>query len=303
VFFSKGVSLAFIRFRLLRHGYLRSPVPWREVSTNGIHGLYLIGDANRQPDVIVYYCHGGGFSMGSAYFYLEPLIALLALLSAHYTNPAVFALEYTLVPDATYPKQLEEVVAGYDHVLKLIENESSRVVVAGDSAGATLILSLLLHVAKASNYKKRRPGYATLISPWVTLIGSGNRDTKSDYLSKDSLHLYGTQYAGTYQNLLDPLVSPGCCTDLDWWVRASPIHGFYIAYGSEEVLGPETRELVDKLRSRNIHVTVTEQEKGIHAWVIASLFLEENFNARIKGMRELVTNIAANITPTRSSGM
>lgn len=30
VFFSKEVALPFLRFRMLRHGYLRSPVHWRE---------------------------------------------------------------------------------------------------------------------------------------------------------------------------------------------------------------------------------------------------------------------------------
>lgn len=35
VFFSKAVSLPFLRFRMLRHGYLRPPIPWREVNRVG----------------------------------------------------------------------------------------------------------------------------------------------------------------------------------------------------------------------------------------------------------------------------
>jgi hypothetical protein len=31
VFFSKMVALPFLRFRMLRHGYFRSPIQWREV--------------------------------------------------------------------------------------------------------------------------------------------------------------------------------------------------------------------------------------------------------------------------------
>lgn len=31
VFFSKEVALPFLYWRLLRHGYLRSPIPWKEV--------------------------------------------------------------------------------------------------------------------------------------------------------------------------------------------------------------------------------------------------------------------------------
>lgn len=30
IFFSKTVALPFMRWRMLRHGYLRAPVQWRE---------------------------------------------------------------------------------------------------------------------------------------------------------------------------------------------------------------------------------------------------------------------------------
>ena len=31
VFFSKAVALPFLRFRMLRHGFVHSPIRWREV--------------------------------------------------------------------------------------------------------------------------------------------------------------------------------------------------------------------------------------------------------------------------------
>ncbi|MCJ1246018.1 hypothetical protein MMC30_003222 [Trapelia coarctata] len=249
----------------------------------------------KPPDIIIYYCHGGGFSMGSTYFYLEPLLALLTLLKPHYQNPAIFALEYTLVPEASYPTQLSQTMAGYDHALSLVHNDASRICVAGDSAGATLILSLLLHLAQEPGGQTRRPGYATLISPWVTLASDNNRDTPSDYLSKESLQLYGSQYAATKENLSDPLVSPGCCVYLDWWTRAAPRNGMYIAFGSEEVLGLETRNLISRLEKSGVNISVREYASGIHAWAIASLFLEETIEERIRGMKELAKMVAWNI--------
>ena len=280
---------------MVRHGYLYSPIPWHEVSAKGIHGLYIVINATKPPDIILYYCHGGGFSMGSTYFYLEPLLALLTLLKPHYRNPAIFALEYTLVPEASYPTQLSQTMAGYDHVLSLVQNDASRICVAGDSAGATLVLSLLLRVAQEPNGQTRRPGYATLISPWVTLVSNQNRDTSSDYLSKQSLELYGSQYAATKEHLFDPLVSPGCCVSLDRWAQAAPHNGMYIAFGSEEVLGPETKSLISRLKKSGVNVSVREDPSGIHAWAIASLFLEETIEERIKGIRELVKMVAWNI--------
>ena len=235
--------------------------------------------------------------MGSAYFYIEPLLALLTMMTTHYENPAIFALDYALVPDATFPTQLLQTIAGYDHVLSLINYDASQVCVAGDSAGATLILSLLLHIAKHGGHNKRQPGYALLISPWATLVSNSNRDTLSDYISQETLQLYGRQYAGTHDNLFDPLVSPGCCMDLVWWANAAPLKGAYFAYGGEEVLAPETRQLISRWKKSGVSIKFREEVGGIHAWVIASLFLEDDMDKRVKGMVELVKMVKNAIPP------
>ena len=75
--------------------------------------------------------------MGSSHFYLEFLLTWVStLVQSGYRNPAIFALDYTLVPDASFPVQLEETCRGYEHVLTLAD--PSNVCVAGDSAGAFL---------------------------------------------------------------------------------------------------------------------------------------------------------------------
>ena len=232
--------------------------------------------------------------MGSSYFYLEFLLAWVSLLKeAGYRHPAIFALEYSLVPDAAYPTQLEETISGYNFVCS-ITGDSSRICVGGDSAGAALVLSLLLKIAESPSYEKRRPGYATLISPWVTMVTPNNRNTASDYLDADSLHLYGRQYAASERNLQDPLVSPGVCEDLDWWAKASPSSGFCILFGSEEVFGPEIRDLVAVLRKSGCAVGV--KEAGcVHAWPVATLFLSDTKEERQKGLRDLVKMITQNV--------
>ena len=288
VFFSKPVALPFTRFRMLRHGYIHLPITWQDVELENVSGVWISHDQRRRPDIVIYYCHGGGFSMGSSYFYLEFLIAWVALLKqAGYRNPAIFALEYTLVPDAAYPTQLEQTMAGYDHVRSKVE-DTSRICVAGDSAGATLVLTLLLYIAKQSDYEKSKPGFATLISPWTTLFSSQNRNTASDFLDKDSLHLYGRQYAGTAERLNDPLVSPGMCKDGMWWAKASPIKGFGVLFGSEELLGPELRDLIALWRKSGCHVSVREEPGAIHAWPVATLFLSDTQTERQKGLKDLV---------------
>ena len=282
---------------MLRHGFLHSPIPWREVDLDGVHGVYLSSDINAHPDLVVFYCHGGGFSMGSSYFYLEFLLAWVSLLQESYKNPAIFALEYTLVPDAAFPKQLEQTLKGFEYVCSTVE-DSSRVCVGGDSAGATLILSLLLHLARDPvSRDAMKPGLATLISPWTTLVSAHNRNTTSDFLNSDSLHLYACQYAGSSENLENPLVSPGNCKDVIWWARASPSAGFGVLFGSEEVLGPEMRELIALLRKSGCKVSVREDPGGIHAWPVVTLFLSDTQPERQRGLRDLVKMIKQAIPP------
>lgn len=36
VFFSKAVALPFLRFRMIRHGFWRSPIHWREIKIVGL---------------------------------------------------------------------------------------------------------------------------------------------------------------------------------------------------------------------------------------------------------------------------
>ncbi|KAH6625790.1 Alpha/Beta hydrolase protein [Boeremia exigua] len=288
VFFSKAVSLPFLRFRMLRHGIVTSPIRWTEVNRPDFRGVLIKHNQQEQPDIIVYYAHGGGFSMGSSYFYMEFLLAWVTLLkAAGYRNPALFALEYTLVPDATYPVQLHETLAGYQYVLSLAQS-STRVVVGGDSAGATLILSFLLYLTDHAELRHQQPGLAVMISPWVTIVSKNNRNTASDFLNDKSLEQYGRQYIGTKVSETNSMVSPGHCTDAKKWSDASPDYGWYFLYGSEEVLGPETRELISLLKSVDTQVDEWEEQGGIHAWPVASLYLGESREERLGGLQSMV---------------
>jgi len=237
--------------------------------------------------------------MGSSYFYLEFLLALLSLLSHNFKNPAIFSLEYSLVPDASHPTQLHQAIAGYRFLQSSIS--SSKIVVSGDSAGASITLSLLLYLGNNKNtlglgevngFVKEEPGMAVLISPWVTLISPKDKNTASDYLDADNLHQYAKQYAGNKISVNDPLISPGKCKDVASWRKAAPEHGFFFAYGAEEVFGPEIRELISLLEKASVRVEYVEEKGGIHAWPVASLFLCSTREERTKGLREIVKQIS-----------
>lgn len=228
--------------------------------------------------------------MGSAYFYIEFLLAWVSLLKSEggFSNPALFALEYTLVPEATYPAQVQQTLAGYKYCLEIADGEPQKICVSGDSAGATLILSLLLCMTDYANMRSKLPALAIPISPWATIISDKNQNTPSDYLNAESLHLYGSQYIGTKASAKDALVSPGACKDKAWWRRASPSKGWFFVYGAEEVFAPEAKDLIALLRDVGVKVEEHEEAGWIHAWPVVKLFLCNRQQERLGGLRSMV---------------
>lgn len=311
VFFSKWVAYPFLKFRLLRHGYLESPISYQEVDRKGVKGLWIIPDQDVMPDVVIYYAHGGGFSMGSSYFYLEFLMAWITCLKDRgLRNPAIFALEYTLVPEATWPRQFEETLKGYEFLYNFMGGDAANICVSGDSAGATLILSLLLSLDKQSTLGK--PGLAVLVSPWTHLFSSLNENTPSDYLDRDALHLYARQYVGEAPidenpnnpssphdekqkvfSTNDRLISPGLSSR---WQEASPQKGFCIVHGSEEVFAPGIQQMVKNMKRDGVTVRTTNEVRGgIHAWPVVNLFLGDSVEERMKGLNIMTDYVVSNM--------
>ncbi|KAI9736997.1 MAG: hypothetical protein M1834_000586 [Cirrosporium novae-zelandiae] len=308
---SKPVSCRFLKYRIFRHLYFwpfesLDPFTLERIEKNEFRGLLI--DGSVKPDIIIYYIHGGGFSLGSPYFYLEFLLAWLHLLQqVGFRSPCIFALEYDLVPDKTYPTQPEQAVAGYKYLISEIANkESDKIYVAGDSAGATLVLNLLLLIDNSQRVEEnsrspklsrrtplQKPRGCILISPWVTLISQKHQNTTSDYLDTNELHEYARKYiSGNYEKM--PLISPGRPENDEKWNDAMPSIPIFVIYGSEEVFAPEIRSWIGRLRrDQNIRVSEWQEQGQIHAWPVAALFLGNSRLQRLGGLRLIVNGIAS----------
>lgn len=223
--------------------------------------------------------------MGSSFFYLEFLLAVnVHLQKAGFKNPAIFALEYTLVPDATYPTQLNEALAAYQQVLSVVDR--GRICLGGDSAGGTLVLSMLLHMS-AYGHDHTLPAFAALFSPWIVLV-SNKRNAPSDYLDSQRLTNYGRLYsAKTPVN--DTIASPGSCRDMGWWKKAMPPKGMLCIYGTQELLYGEIHEFLRMLDE--IGDVVRIEEETIHVWPIAAIFLGTGIDERHKSLRNVASTI------------
>lgn len=156
------------------------------------------------PRTIVLYVHGGGFALGSVALYAEPLLRVLSYTKGHHVE--CVALEYELAPKARFPSQLLEALRCYAYLLEQERIPASRIVLAGDSAGGNLVMSMLLclHGQGSSRLGGREwsslplPARAVLMSPWLDLRPSCPHAAPLDIVSPANL----SQFAQVYTQIL-----------------------------------------------------------------------------------------------------
>jgi acetyl esterase/lipase len=143
----------------------------------------LDASAHGDDRAVVLYFHGGGYVFGSPRTHRN----LVSRIS-HVTGLPVLALDYRLPPVATLPAPIEDAIAAYRHLLDE-GHAPERIVVAGDSAGGHLALTLALHAAEAG---LPRPAALILLSPWADLTMSGasisHNATLDPFLPPIALH-------------------------------------------------------------------------------------------------------------------
>jgi acetyl esterase/lipase len=230
--------------------------------------------------------------MTSVYFYLEYLVTMLVSLRMQgFRNPAIFALDYTPVPEVSFNGQLAEATQGWDY---LVQNYTDcPIAVAGDSNGATLALSLLLHIARpypSAPLVAKKPDAAVLISPWTQLF-SVKQSNKSDYLSPKLLLRYAEKYVGEVGDTTNVYYSPGLCRSREWWTQAFPELGIYLTYGQEEILAPEIEQL-EGILSKCGRIKIEAQPNQIHAWPVIMNFLGRDRQSREAGIELTTSNLA-----------
>jgi acetyl esterase/lipase len=134
-----------------------------------VRGPRALGAAAHADDrAVVLYLHGGGYVFGSPRTHRN----LVSRIS-HVTGLPALSLDYRLPPVATLPAPIEDALAAYRHLLDE-GHAPQRIVVAGDSAGGHLALTLALHAVEAG---LPTPAALALLSPWTDLTLSGRSMT------------------------------------------------------------------------------------------------------------------------------
>ena len=177
-----------------------------------------------------------------------------------------------LMPAAKFPTQLTQMVLAVEHLLST-GLAPHNIQLAGDSAGANLILQLISHilhpVPDVPTLSAPLPlGGALLISPWISLSpkaeGSIVANGKKDVLSTQAWLQFGTfvleNTPESNHLLLDHINAP------DGWFDdiAKAVSKVLITAGDDECLVDSITVFAETIRKVHPQATYLVQENAIH---------------------------------------
>nr|WP_277348435.1 alpha/beta hydrolase [Planctomonas sp. JC2975] len=212
-------------------------------------------------DAVILAIHGGGFVGGSATTH-QRMFGHLAAAS----GIPVFAVEYGLVPDHTFPSQPDTVFEAYRELLASAARRSRdqaqpagerRIAIVGDSVGATLAIGL---AARVRDDGLPMPAGLLLASASTDFEAmGGSYDTGSDpFFTREVVRALADGYlAGTDPR--DPAAAP-LFTDL----RGFP--PVYLQVGAEESLLDDSRMLAERLHSAGVQTRLDAYEDQLHTF-------------------------------------
>jgi monoterpene epsilon-lactone hydrolase len=226
-------------------------VRYERVDAKGVHCEWFHPTGCDESRVLMY-LHGGGYVLGSIETHRDPVARLCAAAQVRGLVP-----EYRLAPEHPFPAQLHDAVGAYRWLLGR-GIAPSRIVVAGESAGGALVLSLLVTLRDAGT---PLPAAAVCVSPWVDLEMTGpsmQDNARFDYVARHVLE-QDVRYFVPNGDTRNPLAAP-IHADL----RGLP--PLLVLAGEAETLLDDARRIAARASQHGVDVTLEIEPDMIHAW-------------------------------------
>lgn len=236
------------------HVRLEPGVTQQPVSANGVLCHWLIPQ-NSLADRALLYLHGGGFVFG-----LSPQHLQMGAWLAQHMHTRILMVDYRLAPDHPFPAALDDSAAVY-HWLLQQGIPVQHIVVAGDSAGGNLTLTLML---KLRDSGQPLPAAAACLSPVTDLTRDHAHPERQDpLLSPQAMQLYTRSYVANH-DAHDPAISP----------VFGDLHGLpplLIYAGEDEILRADALQITEVAQAAGVDVRLEIAPRMWHVW---QLFLE-----------------------------
>ena len=229
-----------------------------EVRLGGVPGRRVTAPG-ADPARVLFWLHGGAFTVGSSASYAE----MCARLSAA-SGMAAVCIDYRLSPEHAYPAALDDAAAAW----AALSEEPQALALGGDSCGGNLAVALTQRLAREGG---RRPDTLYLLSPYLDLTHSGGsiaaRDHLDVFVRPEAMPQTAAAYLGE-----TPADEPG----------VSPLFGEVSGFppvlthvGAHEVLYDDAARLHEKLSAAGVPNELTEWKDMPHVFAFFGPMLEE----------------------------
>ena len=233
----------------------------KPIIANGVPAEWLTTPAT-SADTVILYLHGGSYNSGS--------IASHRSLAANITHAAktrALIVGYRLAPEYRFPAAVDDAKAVYRWLLENHFNPD-HIVVAGDSCGGGLALSLLISLRDETT---PLPVAAVCLSPWTNLACTGESwetNLKKDImLDPEALRKSAQLYLGE-SDPRTPLASP-------LYADLKGLPPILIQVGSSELLLSDATCFAEQAQAVGSKVTLQVWKDMQHEWHFAANILPE----------------------------
>lgn len=168
----------------------------RPATAGGVPSLVVSPGEGYPPTVL--YLHGGGYVIGSAFGYQPHAGALAAAAQTGLLVP-----DYRLAPEHPFPAALEDAQHAYVWLREQTPDPDG-IVLAGDSAGAGLVLSLLLALKRD---RRPLPAAAVVFCPWLDLSADAASESDAPLATDEEIRRCVEAYLAGHP-ADDPIVDP-----------------------------------------------------------------------------------------------
>ncbi|KAL1642574.1 hypothetical protein SLS58_005343 [Diplodia intermedia] len=233
--------------------------PAREALADGTEAFWI---GSKDAKTVLLYFHGGGFNLPALPAHIHFAARLVESLNPSTAGGfSILFLQYDVAPFGTYPRQLAQAAALYQHAVSTLRIPN--VLIGGDSAGANIAVSLLSHILhphpdasvprintdnddggqqqqqqQQQQQKQKRIKGALLISPWTDPFGGAHaslrRNEPKDLLAPAFLRRWAAAWLGgrPHDAYNRPNAAPA-----GWWAGVDGVlERFLVVVGADDVL-------------------------------------------------------------------
>jgi hormone-sensitive lipase len=211
----KNIKKYFVSTTLLHSSYITFPEEKKTLKYSIMNSFFEYNKPNETKDALMIFIHGGGFVGMSTQFHESFLREWVNELKIPFIG-----INYGLSPMHKYPYGLNDCYQAYrwivNHCEDIIGIKPKKLILSGDSSGATFVLSLTFLLIAKNEFENANIRLPDLILPLYPCCNTSYKNmslsliiTVKDFLLNDKFLLYvNDAYRDTYPNDDDPFLNP-----------------------------------------------------------------------------------------------